>query len=110
MPALLGYGEDKAALEKWQKWFCQQEIHMDKADVAVLDPPRTGCDERLLEALAKAAPARIVYVSCDPATMARDISRLTEAGYRFEEATPVDMFPWTSSIETVALLTRKQQH
>ena len=110
MPALLGYGEDKAALEKWQKWFCQQEIHMDKADVAVLDPPRTGCDERLLEALAKAAPARIVYVSCDPATMARDISRLTEAGYRFEEATPVDMFPWTSSIETVALLTRKQEH
>ena len=53
MPALLGYGEDKAALEKWQKWFCQQEIHMDKADVAVLDPPRTGCDERLLEALAE---------------------------------------------------------
>ena len=42
--------------------------------------------------------------------MARDISRLTEAGYRFEEATPVDMFPWTSSIEIVALLTRKQQH
>jgi 23S rRNA (uracil1939-C5)-methyltransferase len=108
LPALIGYGEDSAALEKWQKWFEQQEIHMDRADVAVIDPPRTGCDERLLEALAKAEPERIVYVSCDPATMARDIARLTGAGYRFEEATPVDMFPWTGSIETVALLAKKQ--
>ena len=105
MPALLGYGEDREALEKWQKWFSQQEIHMNRADVAVIDPPRTGCDERLLDALSKAAPSRIVYVSCDPATMARDIARLTEQGYRFEEATPVDMFPWTSSVEVVAYLT-----
>lgn len=106
MPALLGYGDDATVLAKWQKWFEQQEIHLDKADVAVIDPPRTGCDEKLLEALAKAAPDRIVYVSCDPATMARDIARLIEAGYSFEEATPVDMFPWTSSIETVALLSK----
>ncbi len=106
MPALLGYGDDEAVLGRWQKWFDEQEIHMDKADVAVIDPPRAGCDEKLLEALAKAAPERIVYVSCDPATMARDIAKLLDKGYIFEEATPVDMFPWTSAIETVALMSR----
>jgi len=77
------------------------------ADVAILDPPRTGCDPALLEAFADAEVKRIVYISCDPATMARDIRALESKGYQFVEATPVDMFPWTGSIEAVALLTRK---
>ena len=79
---------------------------MVQADVAILDPPRAGCDERLLEAIVKAEPEKIVYVSCDPATLARDIGFLTENGYRFVEATPVDMFPWTGHVETVVLLSK----
>ena len=79
---------------------------MVQADVAILDPPRAGCDERLLEAVVKAEPEKIVYVSCDPATLARDIKWLGEHGYEFREATPCDMFPWTSHVETVALLSR----
>lgn len=81
-------------------------IRISQADVAILDPPRAGCDERLLEAVVKAEPSKIVYVSCDPATLARDIKWLTENGYEFREATPCDMFPWTSHVETVALLSR----
>ena len=79
---------------------------MVQADVAILDPPRAGCDERLLEAVVKAEPEKIVYVSCDPATLARDIKWLGEHGYEFREATPCDMFPWTSHCEVIALLQR----
>ena len=77
------------------------------ADVAILDPPRAGCAPELLNAVAKAAPKKIVYVSCDPATMARDIKELGALGYEFIEATPVDMFPWTGGIETAALLLKR---
>lgn len=81
-------------------------LKIDHADVVFLDPPRAGCDERLLEAVVDAAPERIVYVSCDPATLARDVKYLTGNGYAFVEGTPVDMFPWTGSVETVTLLVR----
>ena len=84
-------------------------IRISKADVAILDPPRAGCDERLLEAVVKAEPPKIVYVSCDPATLARDIKWLTENGYEFREATPCDMFPWTSHVETVCLLSHSEK-
>ena len=80
---------------------------MVQADVAIQDPPRAGCDARLLEAVAKAEPEKIVYVSCDPATLARDIKWLTENGYEFKEATPCDMFPWTGHVETVVLMSKK---
>ena len=80
---------------------------MVQADVAILDPPRAGCDERLLEAVVKAEPEKIIYVSCDPATLARDIRWLTENGYEFREATPCDMFPWTGHVETCVLLSHK---
>ena len=81
-------------------------IRISQADVVILDPPRAGCDERLLEAVVKAEPSKIVYVSCDPATLARDIKWLTENGYGFREATPCDMFPWTSHVEVVTCLQR----
>ena len=77
------------------------------ADVVILDPPRSGCPTPLLEAVASVTPSRIVYVSCDPATLARDIKVLTDLGYTFVEATPVDMFPWTLHVECVALMTRR---
>lgn len=77
------------------------------ADTAVLDPPRAGCRPELLEAVAQIGPERIVYVSCDPATLARDVKLLGDMGYGFKEATPVDMFPCTGSIETVCLLIKK---
>lgn len=76
------------------------------AGVVILDPPRAGCRPELLEAVAAAGIERIVYVSCDPATLARDIKLLEERGYGFVEATPVDMFPGTSHIESVVLLTK----
>ena len=77
---------------------------VQNADVAILDPPRAGCAPELLQAVAQTRASRIVYVSCDPATLARDVKLLGELGYAFVEATPVDMFPWTVSVETVALL------
>jgi 23S rRNA (uracil1939-C5)-methyltransferase len=78
-----------------------------KADVVVLDPPRSGCEKVALEAIVSINPKRIVYVSCDPATLARDLGFLQERGYRTLEVQPVDMFPWTAHVETVVLLKRK---
>ena len=85
-----------------------ESLRVTHADVVILDPPRAGCEQPLLEAVVKAAPERIVYVSCDPATLARDIKWLGEHGYEFKEATPCDMFPWTGHVETVVLLSHKK--
>ncbi len=77
-----------------------------KLDAVVVDPPRTGLELAALDALAAQEPARIVYVSCDPATLARDARRLVKHGYTLEWVQPVDLFPQTYHIENVALLTR----
>jgi 23S rRNA (uracil1939-C5)-methyltransferase len=77
-----------------------------KADVVVVDPPRKGCDVRLLETLVTMQPKRIVYVSCNPSTLARDLGYLSERGYKALEAQPVDMFPWTAHVECVTLMSR----
>lgn len=73
--------------------------------VIILDPPRKGCAEELLKTVVEINPQKIVYVSCDPATLARDCERLHTLGYSVAEVTPVDMFPRTSHVESVALLT-----
>ncbi len=77
-----------------------------RADVIVVDPPRKGCDEALLQTVVSMEPKRVVYVSCDPATLARDVKYLEENGYRLVKAQPVDMFPFTEHCETVCLLSK----
>lgn len=78
-----------------------------RPDVIVVDPPRTGCDAALLRTVADVKPARFVYVSCNPATLAKDCRVLLDAGYRIEWVQPVDMFPQTSHVESVILLVRQ---
>lgn len=77
-----------------------------KADVVVVDPPRKGCDEKLLVVLEQMKPNKIVYISCDSATLARDLKHLTSNGYTLKKIQPVDMFCHSLHIETVALLER----
>jgi 23S rRNA (uracil1939-C5)-methyltransferase len=77
-----------------------------RADVVVLDPPRKGCEELLLSLFTEMQPKRIVYVSCNPSTLARDLKYLDSRGYRTVEAQPVDMFPWTGHTEAVVRIER----
>ncbi|MBU3197990.1 23S rRNA (uracil(1939)-C(5))-methyltransferase RlmD [Clostridium estertheticum] len=77
------------------------------ADVVVVDPPRKGCDKTLLEAISHMGPITIVYVSCDPGTLARDLGILNELGYITKEIQPVDMFPQTAHIECVARIEKR---
>lgn len=78
-----------------------------KPDIVILDPPRKGCDEALIKTVAEMSPERVVYVSCDSATLARDCQRFAALGYRTLAATPIDMFPHTAHVETVCLLGRE---
>ncbi|MBC2181379.1 23S rRNA (uracil(1939)-C(5))-methyltransferase RlmD [Listeria booriae] len=78
-----------------------------KADVLVVDPPRKGCDDALLQTILKMKPKRVVYVSCNPATLARDMLVLTKGAYEAKMVQPVDMFPQTTHVECVTVLERK---
>ena len=78
-------------------------------DVVVVDPPRKGCEETLLETVVKMSPKRMVYVSCDSATLARDLKFMEEHGYKVEKVQAVDQFGNTVHVETVCLLSRKAQ-
>ena len=78
-------------------------------DVIVIDPPRKGVSEEVIEAMAKMDPERIVYVSCDPATLARDVKRLQEKGYRAQKAHAFDLFPRCAHVESVVLLTKQAE-
>ena len=80
-----------------------------RPDVIVVDPPRKGLDEKVIHAMAKAGPRRIVYVSCNVATQARDAALLQQSGYRLDKVQPVDMFAWTSGVECVGLFTKAGQ-
>lgn len=110
-------GKAEEVLPEWyEKRDSKEERH---ADVIVVDPPRKGCDSVLLDTITAMHPDRIVYVSCDSATLARDLKYLTEKvcsegkegeyRYQVEKVQPVDMFPWSAHVETVVLLSKLQQ-
>ena len=80
--------------------------HGERADIIVVDPPRKGCEESLLATIVQMSPKRVVYVSCDSATLARDLKYLAGNGYRVENVQGVDMFPWSGHVETVCLLSK----
>ena len=77
-----------------------------RANVVVVDPPRKGCDEKVLDTIVSMEPDRVVYVSCNPSTLARDLAYLNERGYKCHEIQPVDMFPHSVHVENVAWLSR----
>ncbi len=79
-----------------------------KVDVVLVDPPRAGCSEKFLKSLIRLSPERIVYVSCNPDTLGRDAITLRKGGYRVERVTPVDMFPFTTHVESVVCLSREK--
>lgn len=83
-----------------------EKVLPKKADVVILDPPRGGCSEQALKRVIKASPKRVVYVSCNPQTMARDLKILSKDNYQIEIVKPVDMFPQTEHVEAVAKLSR----
>ena len=85
-----------------------KEYDMTRPDVVVVDPPRKGCDKKLLDTIVSMSPDRIVYVSCDSATLARDLKLLVECGYKVEKVQPVDQFGNTVHVETVVLLSHKK--
>lgn len=80
-----------------------------RPDVIVIDPPRKGVEAAVIDAIAKAAPKRVVYVSCNVATQARDAALFLEKGYRVQKVQPVDMFCWTSGVECVACFSRMEE-
>lgn len=103
--------------EKQTKNNCQDEgqdlydtkQEMLHPDVIVVDPPRKGCDEACLSTMLKMQPERIVYVSCDSATLARDLKILCDGGYEIRKIRGVDQFPMTVHVETVVLMSRVQK-
>jgi 23S rRNA (uracil1939-C5)-methyltransferase len=94
------YNEDAGA------FMLQMADRGEKADVVIMDPPRSGSDETFLSSVVKLAPRRIVYISCGPDTLARDLKYLTKHGYRMKECTPFDCFPMTGHIEVATCLHR----
>ena len=89
------------------KFMTEMAERREKADVVIMDPPRTGSDEAFLSSVIRLAPNKVVYVSCGPDTLARDLKYLTAHGYQVRECTPFDCFPMTSHIECITQLVRK---
>lgn len=88
-------------------WIAAAAAAGERADVVFMDPPRAGSTMAFLESVARMAPRRVVYVSCNPETLARDLAVLTSRGDRMEYAVPVDLFPWTEHVETIVLIQKE---
>jgi len=99
------YFEAGPAEEVIPRWYKEGK----RADVLVVDPPRKGCDQALLNTIIEFKPKRVVYVSCNPSTLARDLRILEDGGYKTMEITPVDMFPQTTHVECVVLMSRVEK-
>jgi 23S rRNA (uracil1939-C5)-methyltransferase len=89
------------------KFMVETAHNGDNFDVVIMDPPRAGASLEFLRCLCELAPERVVYVSCNPETLARDLSFLTRKGYKVRRIQPVDMFPHTEHVETVCSLVKK---
>lgn len=100
-------GKAEEVLPEYYAEYERQHGKKAYADVIVVDPPRKGCDETLLDTIVKMQPKRIVYVSCDSATLARDLKYLCEKGYELKKVKPVDQFPMTTHVEVVSYLDYK---
>ena len=88
------------------KFMVELSEQNEKVDVVFMDPPRSGSDEAFLSSVVKLAPKKVVYVSCNPETLARDLKYLTRHGYQAVECQPCDMFPFTKHVETIVALHR----
>lgn len=91
------------------EYMTQMSENSRTADVVVLDPPRSGSTEEFVRATAKLSPSRVVYVSCNPETLGRDLEWFKKAGYKAQEAWPIDMFPFTGHVECVVLMSRVEK-
>ena len=91
------------------KFMVQMAEQDARPDVVFLDPPRSGSTEEFIGALSKMGPSRVVYVSCGPDTLARDLKIFAKKGYRAVECWPFDMFPFTEHVETVVLMSRVEK-
>ena len=98
---------DFASKEDCPRWFHQMKAIWKDRDVVFMDPPRAGSDEAFLSSVVKLAPKKVVYVSCNPETLARDLKYLTRHGYQAVECQPCDMFPFTKHVEAICLLSKK---
>ena len=99
-------GKAEEVLPEYYEKYEREHGEKARADVIVVDPPRKGCDETLLDTIVKMQPNRVVYVSCDSATLARDLRYLCDRGYRLEKICGTDMFPQSVHVETIVSLTR----
>lgn len=98
-----GVGNTSAYVERAEVALPEWEV--EPPDLVVLDPPRAGCEEKVLKALRRLEVPKVIYVSCDPATLARDLHQLHQDGYQLQAVQPLDMFPQTYHIEAAAMLT-----
>jgi 23S rRNA (uracil1939-C5)-methyltransferase len=89
------------------KFMVDMAAKKEQADVVIMDPPRTGSTEEFLSSVVKLSPKKVVYVSCGPDTLARDVKFLTKHGYKVTECTPFDCFPMTSHLENICLLEKR---
>ena len=99
----------KLVAEDASDWMVEQSLQNQKVDVVFMDPPRAGSDHRFMNALIQLAPQKVVYISCNPKTLKRDLDYLTSFDYKVKTIVPVDLFPNTVHVETVVLLQRKNK-
>ncbi len=85
----------------------QMDDSGDKVDLVFMDPPRAGSTPEFISSMIALNPEKVVYISCSPDSLARDLELITKGGYKVKKAVPVDMFPFTRSIETVVCLTKR---